>query len=175
MSGSPVRTSHGTFDQSSLDSLVHSVCETTARHKQVDMNSLPMLDFYLDVEAVIELFSDTGSRSGLIDGTICFRYDDVIVTVTHHGRIDVIDASAEQLDKNGYIRSSVDDQHAFSWSIHAAVEALETLERELWQAAEDAPTSELEDDVLSLVEQIWRTQSDLQDIYSTGVVEKSSH
>jgi len=97
------------------------------------------------------------------------------VTVTHHGRIDVIDASAEQLDKNGYIRSSVDDQHAFSWSIHAAVEALETLERELWQAAEDAPTSELEDDVLSLVEQIWRTQSDLQDIYSTGVVEKSSH
>lgn len=93
------QSSRASFDTATVESSLDAVFRAVADHKNVDSARLPPLEPYVDGDAILHLFGESGSfTAGITQGSLRFRYDDVFVTLTHDGWVEVTDVDAASPD-----------------------------------------------------------------------------
>ncbi len=165
-----LRSSRTSFDPASVESSLDAVFRAVADHKNVDIAQLPPLEPYVDGDAILHLFGESGSSTaGITQGSLRFRYDDVFVTLSHDGWVEVTDVDAASpvpiLDDSGPATGSVSAERGSDRlperALLEAVDAISVAEAELWNAASVTGDDALADPLSAIVERLWSIQSDL--------------
>lgn len=159
-------TSVTRFDPASDQSGLDAVLAAVSGFKRTDETELRCLDRYIDDNAINSLFGGpTSSTTRILEGALSFRYDDVFVTVTHDGWIEVVDADAVHA-RPASRGLSVDarEQRSPEVARNAAAAALTEAEEHIWTAASTTSDNELVDPLWTAIEQLWDIQRSLGDM-----------
>lgn len=172
MHSQPSRTS---FDPATVESSLDAVFRAVTDHKNVDIARLPPLEPYLDGDAILHLFGESGSSTlGIAQGSLRFRYDDVFVTLTHDGWVEVTDVDAASPDSvlgdaapaPGSSPADRGSDRPPERALREAATAVSAAEAELWNAADATADDAFADRLSALVERLWSIQSDLDALES---------
>ena len=105
--------------------------------KNTERDELRHLDEYVDAAAISRLFGGSGS-SRIKEGALSFRYDDVFVTMTDDGWVEVVDADAFHTRPGQYgLSADARARQSTESALEAAVAALGEAEEHIWTAASD--------------------------------------
>lgn len=166
-------TSITRFHPASPESGLEAVLAAVSEFKRTDATGLHPLNRCVDADAVNLLFGGPGSSTmGIEEGTLSFRYDDVFVTVTHDGFIEVVDADAFYTRPAAHsIWSDVRAQQSPEAALNAAAAALAEAEEHIWTAASNTPDNEHVDPLWAIVERLWDVQSSLDTVSQSSSAE----
>jgi hypothetical protein len=154
------------FDPTTTRSALDAVFTAVSKFKDTDAKNLRRLDKYIDADTINLLFGGPDSSTTRIkEGTLSFRYDDVFVTVTHDGWIEVVDADAFRT-RPAHHRLSADAraQQSTEAALEAAAAAFAEAEEYVWTAASNTSDTELGDPLWAVVEQLWAIQTAIDDL-----------
>ncbi len=153
------------YDPTSTSSTADAVVAAVSEFKSTNDVNSRRLEECVDVDGINTLFGGLeGSVTGLNEGALSFRYDDVFVTVTHDGRILVADddvfyaqSNPHGLSADGRADRSPED------ALDIAAAALAVAEDHIWTAACSSPDGEDTNPLWEVVEQIWGIQTALNE------------
>lgn len=156
-------TSVSRFDPASPGSGLDAVLAAVSAFRRTDTVDARGLNECIDIDAINLLFGKPGrSTTGLGEGALSFRYDDVFVTMTHDGYIRVVDADAFYTGAAPDGRwSRMRSQHSRESSLNVAAAALTEAEEHIWTVANNAADGEPVDPLWTAVEQLWEVQSSI--------------
>lgn len=156
------------FEPTSRISTLNAVFNAVSSHKNMDRDELRHLDEYVDATAISRLFGGAGgSTTRVEEGALSFRYDDVFVTMTHDGWVEVVDADAFHTRPAPYgLSADARAQQSPGPALEAAVSALAEAEEHIWTAASDTSNDELVDPLWAVVERLWTVQSSMAELMS---------
>lgn len=154
------------FDPTTTRSALDAVLAAVSEFKNTDAKQLRCLNRYIDADTVNLLFGGPDSSTTRIEeGTLSFRYDDVFVTVTHDGWIEVADADAFRTrPAHRGLSADARAQQSTEAALKVAVAALAEAEESVWTAASNTSDTELGDQLWAVVEQLWAVQTSIGDL-----------
>ena len=154
------------FDPTNIRSTLDAVFTAVSEFKNTEAKALRRLDEFVDPDTINLLFGGPGSSTTRIEeGALSFRYDDVFVTVTHDGWIEVVDADAFRT-RPAHHRLSADAraQQSTEAALEAAAAAFAEAEGYVWTAASNTSDTELVDPLWAVVERLWAIQTSIDDL-----------
>lgn len=154
------------FDQTSRLSTLDAVLDAVSEFTHTDAEELRCLNRYIDGDAIGMLFGDSGSSTTHIEeGTLTFRYDDVFVTVTHDGWIEVVDTDEFRAPPTHRgLSADARAQRSTEVALDVAATALAEAEEHIWTAASSTSNDDLVDPLWAVVERLWALQTSLDDM-----------
>lgn len=152
------------FDPASTLSALDAVFAAVSEVTETDAMELRRIDRYINADVIDLLFGGPGSSTTHIEeGALSFRYDDVIVTVTHDGWIEVCDADAFKMRPAPHGPSAEPRTRQLpEASLGVATAALVEAEEHVWTAARNASDDEVVDPLWAAVERLWSVRKSLE-------------
>lgn len=159
-------TSVTRFDPTSTRSALDAVLQAVIEFKRTDAERLRVIDRYIHADAICMLFGGPGSSTTRIEeGILSFRYDDVFVTVTHDGWIEVVDVDAFRTRPTPY--GSPTDARArqsTETALETASTALAEAEEHVRTAATGRSDGELVDPLWAVLERLRAVRTSIDDV-----------
>lgn len=154
------------LDPASALSALDAVIAAASKFKDTEAKELRPLSRYIDADAINLLFGGPdGSTTRVEEGTLSFRYDDVFVTVTHEGWIEVVDADVFRTRPAHYgLSADARAQQSTEAALKVAAAALAEAEEHVWTAASNTSEDELVDPLWAVVERLWAIQTSIDDL-----------
>lgn len=154
------------FDPASTLSALDAVFAAVSAFRNTDAEELRRIERYIDADAISLLFGKPESSTTRIEeGSLSFRYDDVFVTVTHDGWIEVVDADAFRTRPVHYgLPVDASARQSTEATLEAAAAALAKAEGHIWTAASNASDDELVDPLWTAVGALWPLQASIDDL-----------
>lgn len=151
------------FDPSSTLSALDAVFAAVSAFKNTDAEELRRIERYIDADAITLLFGKPErSATRIEEGSLSFRYDDVFVTVTHNGWIEVVDADAFRTRPVHYgLPADASARQSTEAALDVAAAALAKAEEHIWTAASNTSDDELVDPLWAAVEELWSLQASI--------------
>jgi len=147
-------------------SALDAVFDAITAFRNTDGEDLRRLDRYIDADAINCLFGGpNSSTTRMQEGTLSFRYDNMFVTITHDGWIEVVDADAYRTRPAPYgLSADARAQQSTEAALEVAEAALAEAEEHVWTAASNTSDTELGDPLWAVVEQLWAIQTSIDDL-----------
>lgn len=154
------------LDPASALSALDAVIAAASEFKDAEAKELRSLSRYIDADAINLLFGGPDSSTTRVEeGTLSFRYDDVFVTVTHDGWIEVVDADVFRTRPARYgLSADARAQQSTEAALEVAAAALAEAEEHVWTAASNTSDDELVDPLWAVVERLWAIQTSIDDL-----------
>ena len=149
-------------------SALDAVYDAIIAFRNTEHEELRRLDRYVDADAINDLFGGPNSSTTRIqEGTLSFRYDDIFVTITHDGWIEIVDADAYRTRPAPYgLSADARAQQSTEAALEVAEAALAEAEEHVWTAASNTSDHELVDPLWAMVEQLWSVQTQVSNVTS---------
>ena len=156
------------FDPTGSISALDAVFEAIVMFRNTEHEELRRLDRYVNADAINCLFGGPNTSTTRIEEeTLSFRYDDMFVTITHDGWIEIVDADAYRTQPVPYgLSAEARTQQSTEAALEVAEAALAEAEEHVWTAASNASDNELVDPLWAIVEQLWSVQTQVSNVTS---------